>query len=422
MDYQEALTFIHSRPRLKKKPTLKRMQYFLAKLGHPEQKITAVHVAGTNGKGSTVAFLANMFHSQGLKVGTFTSPFITKFNERISVNMMPISDAEIVNLAEKIQPIVREMDQSYPDGGPLEFEIDTAMMFLYFKEHPVDIVIVEVGIGGLYDSTNVFTPILSVITNVGWDHMELLGDKLAKIAYQKAGIIKTKVPVVTGVKTVEALNVIKQQAQDQKAALSTINRDFSLHHQQFISEFGNLKDVQSGLLGVYQADNLAVSLESFFILKQILVFDFKPEPLIEAIRHTKWPGRMEIVQHNPQIILDGAHNQPGMEGLIASIKKYWPTQKVYVLAAILADKKFNTMLKELEALNQTQVVLTTFQNPAHRHVLTQHDLPNAIKAKLTYQPDWQVALQQIKQYAQKDDVIIITGSLYFISEVRATLK
>lgn len=184
MDYKTALEFIHGRPRLRKEPTVKRMTAFLDQLGNPQDAIQGIHVAGTNGKGSTIAFLAKMMEATGQRVGTFTSPYLERFNERIAVNGIPIRDDEILTLVEEIKPIVDELDQT-PLGGPLEFEIVTAMMFLYFKKHPVDIVLIEVGIGGRYDSTNVFTPIASVITNIGWDHMQILGDTLPKIAFQK---------------------------------------------------------------------------------------------------------------------------------------------------------------------------------------------------------------------------------------------
>ncbi|WP_369395586.1 bifunctional folylpolyglutamate synthase/dihydrofolate synthase [Lentilactobacillus senioris] len=190
--YEDALAFIHGRGKFKKIPTLKRMQRFMDLLEDPPQtKIRPIHVAGTNGKGSTVAFLRSLFEQQNLTVGTFTSPFLIKFNERISVNGIPITDNEVTELARKVKPIVDQLDQELPEGGPpTEFEIVTAMMFIYFASHPVDVVIVEVGIGGLYDSTNVLTPALSIITTIGYDHMQILGNTLTEIATQKAGIIK----------------------------------------------------------------------------------------------------------------------------------------------------------------------------------------------------------------------------------------
>jgi folylpolyglutamate synthase/dihydrofolate synthase len=215
-DYDEALNFIHGRTKFKKSDHLNRMRKFLELLGDPQEEISAIHVAGTNGKGSTVAYLRDLLMSQGYTVGTFTSPFLVRFNERISVDGEPISDATLISLVNQVQPIVAKLDASYPEGGPTEFEIITATMFLYFKDH-VDVAVIEVGIGGLLDSTNVFTPAVSVITTIGFDHMKLLGNTLPKIAAQKAGIIKPSVPVVAGRLPQSAMQVVEKTATSNKS-------------------------------------------------------------------------------------------------------------------------------------------------------------------------------------------------------------
>ena len=197
-NYADALAFIHGRTKFKKIPTLKRMRRFLAELGNPEQGQRYIHVTGTNGKGSTVAMLRSMLLDSGLTVGSFTSPFITRFNERIEYNAQQISDDDLVRLTQRLEPVVEKLDRELPTGGPTEFEIDTALMFCYMAEKKPDVVLLEVGIGGLYDSTNVIIPNVSVITTVGWDHMKYLGNTLGAIAKQKAGIIKQAVPVVIG--------------------------------------------------------------------------------------------------------------------------------------------------------------------------------------------------------------------------------
>lgn len=422
MNYEEALRFIHGRPRMRKEPTLKRMTKFLAELGNPQETIKAVHVAGTNGKGSTIAFLERMIQDTGHTVGTFTSPFLTRFNERISVNGQPINDQEIVDLVEIIKPIVEKMDQAQ-HGGPLEFEIVTAMMFIYFKKHPVDIVLIEVGIGGKFDSTNVFTPIISVITNVGFDHMEILGDTLPKIAAQKAGIIKKRVPVITGAKSNDVLKVLKSRSKRESAALKIIGQDFKIDEENnFKNEQTIISNLSSGLLGVYQIDNLAVSIETMIMLSQILNWTINFEQLKKSIRLTSWAGRMEIVGQKPEIILDGAHNLPGIEALIQSVTRYWPNQKVYVLAAILEDKLFNQMLEKLVQPANVNVFLTNFSGPGKRQAVKKVELTSELKKSVQYEENWQDALQKIRQEAKEDDVIVVTGSLYFISEVRPNFK
>ena len=419
VDYKQALAFIHGRPRMRKEPTLKRMETFLGKIGQPQKSIRGVHVAGTNGKGSTIAFLAQMLEDSGHQVGTFTSPFLERFNERIAVNGMPISDEEIVELVEWIKPVVDEMDRTEL-GGPLEFEIVTAMMFLYFKRHPVDIVLVEVGIGGRYDSTNVFTPVVSVITNIGWDHMQILGDTLPKIAFQKAGIIKESVPLITGTEDMAALKVLEEESQKMHASIKVLNRDFSLdlNKHSFRNESAKINDLQSGLLGVYQLNNLAVALETMLQVSQRLNWKVQDEQIRGAIQHTHWAGRMEVVQEQPQIVLDGAHNLPGIQALKKSIQSYWSERHVFILAAILDDKLFEAMLAELIELEHVDVTLTSFSGPLKRTAVDRSELSDDIQNSVEYQENWKQALEAIMSKAQPDDVIIITGSLYFISEVR----
>jgi dihydrofolate synthase/folylpolyglutamate synthase len=319
MNYEEALAFVHGRPRLRKAPTLKRMRQFLTELGNPQTKIQAVHVAGTNGKGSTIAFLTSLLGQEGRQVGTFTSPFITRFNERIAVNGQPISDEAVANLVTQVRPVVEKMDQTEL-GGPLEFEIVTAMMFLYFAQHPVDVVLVEVGIGGLYDSTNVFTPLVSVITNVGWDHMALLGNTLPEIAQQKAGIIKPHVPVVTGVQVPEALTVIKRVANEQHAPLMVLDDDFKLTGDpaDFESNDCHVSNIKSGLLGVYQLKNLAVSIQAAVVLSRQRGWKLSDDQIRRASLQARWPGRMEIMQQEPLVVLDGAHNLPGVQAALVA--------------------------------------------------------------------------------------------------------
>ena len=228
-NYNDALAFIHGRTKFKKIPTLDRMRDFMKRLGNPHEKVKAIHVTGTNGKGSTTAYLRDLIAEQGYNVGTFTSPFIEKFNERISVNGKMISDEEIVRLVNIIGPVVKEMDSDWRDreGGPTEFEIVTAMMFVYFAEGHVDYAVIEVGIGGLFDSTNVITPLMSVITTVAMDHAHILGDTIAKIATHKAGIIKYKKPILIGKLPDEAIKVVKQVAKEKEAPLLIMDKDFS---------------------------------------------------------------------------------------------------------------------------------------------------------------------------------------------------
>lgn len=423
MNYEEALAFVHGRPRLRKAPTLKRMQQFLTELGNPQTKIQAVHVAGTNGKGSTIAFLTSLLGQEGRQVGTFTSPFITRFNERFAVNGQPISYEAVVHLVTQVRPVVEKMDQTEL-GGPLEFEIVTAMMFLYFAQHPVDVVLVEVGIGGLYDSTNVFTPLVSVITNVGWDHMALLGNTLPEIAQQKAGIIKPHVPVVTGVQASEALTVIKRVANEQHAPLMVLDDDFKLTGDpaDFESNDCHVSNIKSGLLGVYQLKNLAVAIQAAVVLSRQRGWKLSADQIRRASLQARWPGRMEIMQQEPLVVLDGAHNLPGVQALKQSLQTYWQDRPIHILAAILDDKLFQPMIDELLTIPNAQLTLTNFQNPLHRQVVQPGELVANEARQINYEANWRTALRQLIKQANPRDVVIITGSLYFVSEVRPLFK
>ena len=423
MNYEEALAFVHGRPRLRKAPTLKRMRQFLTELGNPQTKIQAVHVAGTNGKGSTIAFLTSLLGQEGRQVGTFTSPFITRFNERIAVNGQPISDEAVANLVTQVRPVVEKMDQTEL-GGPLEFEIVTAMMFLYFAQHPVDVVLVEVGIGGLYDSTNVFTPLTSVIINVGWDHMALLGNTLPEIAQQKAGIIKPHVPVVTGVQASEALTVIKRVANEQHAPLMVLDDDFKLTGDpaDFESNDCHVSNIKSGLLGVYQLKNLAVAIQAAIVLSRQRGWKLSADQIRRASLQARWPGRMEIMQQAPLVVLDGAHNLPGVQALKQSLQTYWQDRPIHILAAILDDKLFQPMIDELLTIPNAQLTLTNFQNPLHRQVVQPGELVANEARQINYEANWRTALRQLIKQANPRDVVIITGSLYFVSEVRPLFK
>lgn len=428
--YADALAFIHGRTKFKKIPTLKRMRRFLAELGNPEQGQHYIHVTGTNGKGSTVAMLRSMLLDSGLTVGSFTSPFITRFNERIEYNAQQISDADLVRLAQRLEPVVAKLDRELPTGGPTEFEIDTALMFCYMAEKKPDVVLLEVGIGGLYDSTNVIIPDVSVITTVGWDHMKYLGNTLGAIATQKAGIIKQGVPVVIGQLPDAAQQVIEQTAAAKSAPLYELGRDFTA---QKANAHGLLAQVQYdglaihrgcfqlGLAGDYQVENAAVALTAaqLFLQKQDLPVD--SAALRRGLKESRWPGRMEIVNSEPLVLLDGAHNLPGMQALVKSIRDDFTDRDVYILVAILADKQYDLMLGELASLGNVHLTVTHFAGPGPKRpsadlAQVADQLPSRYPIQVA--ASWQAGFQQVASQLSSEDVMIVTGSLYFISEVR----
>lgn len=429
-NYEDALAFIHGRTKFKKIPTLKRMRRLLAELGNPQEGLHYIHVTGTNGKGSTVAMLRSMLLDCGLTVGSFTSPFITRFNERIEYNAAQISDRDLVRLTQRLEPVVAKLDQELPTGGPTEFEIDTALMFCYMAEKRPDVVLLEVGIGGLYDSTNVIIPDVSVITTVGWDHMKYLGNTLAAIATQKAGIIKPKVPVVIGKLPPSAREVIRQTAEKLAAPLYELGRDFTAHKLNGHGLRAQLQydglaihhgHFQLGLAGDYQVENAAIALTAAQLFLTARELPLDQAALRQGLAASRWPGRMEVVNTEPLVLLDGAHNLPGMQALVKSIRDDFADRDVYVLVAILADKQYDLMLGELASLGNVHLTVTNFAGPGPARPSA--DLTTAAQQVASRYPiqvaaNWPAGFQQVASQLSAEDIMIVTGSLYFISEVR----
>lgn len=427
--YTEALQFIHGRDRFKKKPTLDRMRQFMHILGDPQEKLNMIHVAGTNGKGSTVAFLRDLFMAEGQTVGTFTSPFITRFNERISTDGQPISDTDLVTMVNRIQPVVARLDQELAEEGPTEFEIDTALMFCYFASHPVDIVVVEVGLGGLYDSTNIITPAVSVITTIGMDHMKILGDTIPKIATQKAGIIKADVPVVCGRLTPDALAVMDQTAAAQQTAVRALGRDFTVKNQpesgwgeRFAYTWADHRwqHLEIDLLGQYQIDNAATALTAFLTYHQARHLPLDIAEIRAGLKHTVWPGRFERLNDEPLIAIDGAHNEPAMVEMAQLLRQHFAQQDITIILAVLADKQYDQMVKTLLQVRNVHIIVTQFQGPGKRAAATPQALEaaDASSKRVTMADNWPSALKTALGNVSGDSLILLTGSLYFISEVR----
>ncbi len=434
--YDQALAFIHGRTKFKKIPTLKRMRRFLDELGAPDKAVKAIHIAGTNGKGSTLAFLRNMLQRDNLTVGSFTSPFLIRFNERISVNGKPISDAEILRLTQLVYPVVKELDQALPEGGPTEFEIITAMMFKYFSEGHADIVLLEVGLGGLLDSTNVIRPELSVITTIGWDHMHILGNTLPKIAYQKAGIIKAGVPVVVGRIDEAPLNVIERVALERNSPIEILNHQFTAKSEgvvdweqrfSFDSKDDHFDHLHTRLLGDYQTDNAAVAIQAYICYCQLHGQPVNQQAVRDGIRMTRWAGRFEKLSDSPKVVIDGAHNISAVNEIVDLLEADFKKGRIYVLMGILADKQAEKMVEKMATVPNVSIILTTFAGPGQRQAANPQLLENQVDqandngSVTAIFNHWQDAVDQTKAKLRDNDLLLITGSLYFISDVRQYL-
>ncbi|SDX63909.1 MULTISPECIES: bifunctional folylpolyglutamate synthase/dihydrofolate synthase [Salimicrobium] len=415
MNKEEALEWIHGRSKFKIKPGLERMEWLAEKLGHPEKAVPVVHIAGTNGKGSTTSFLKYLLMEQGYSVGTFTSPYITHFNERISLNEEAIDDEELIRLIYKVKPLVEEA-ASLPGGEPTEFEVITIMSFLYFQEKNVDIAIIETGLGGLYDSTNIVAPLLSVITNIGLDHQDILGHSYGEIAAQKAGIVKSHVPVISGVRHQEAKKVIKETSRKLHAPLYELEKDFSVGQkeaeQQFIYRFRHEDTYELSMLGAHQKRNAALAVTSMEVLKE---FGWKISRVLygKALKEMTWPGRMEIISRNPLTLLDGAHNYEGTEALVETMENLYKDSNVHVIYGAVEGKPAAEMLGMLKKI-AASIATVSFDFPKS---LKKEDYLN-MNSDFPYFMNPEVAYRSVLNSADAGDVILWTGSLYFISEVR----
>lgn len=390
-----SIDWIHSRLKFGIKPGLSRIEYLLQALDNPQDKLKTVHIAGTNGKGSTVTFLSNILQQYGLNVGTFTSPYIEIFNERIAINGQFITDQELDDVVAVIKPIVLKMDEDEALANITEFEILTAIGFYYFNEKSVDIAIIEVGLGGLFDSTNVITPLVSAITTIGLDHQDILGDTLAKIAKEKAGIIKQGVPVVIGSPIGmpdEAYDVIVQVATLKNAPLYQSSADgrFDLN-----------------LHGQYQQENAALAVKLFEHLSERLSLTVDKTKIAQGLKQAFWPARMESLNG---YILDGAHNIPAIKRLAS---EFQGEEKVNILFSALQRKDFHEMIYLLQQIPNVNLTLSTFDYPKSIQASDVADISD-----VTWLANWQTFFDYPKH---ADETYLITGSLYFMSQVREYL-
>ncbi|UXR70498.1 bifunctional folylpolyglutamate synthase/dihydrofolate synthase [Staphylococcus sp. IVB6246] len=418
MNYLDSLYWIHERTKFGIKPGVKRMEWMLQRLGNPEQNIQAIHVGGTNGKGSTVAYLRDALLKNDYEVGTFTSPYIESFNERISLNGTPITNDEIVELVSRVKPVSEAMDEETELGVATEFEIITMMMYLYFGEiHPVDFVIVEAGLGVKNDSTNVISPILSILTSIGLDHTDILGNTYLEIARDKSAIIKEGVPVVYAVKNEDALKLVRDTAEKMNAKALEFDRDILIvsEDDEFTYRYKDyeLENIALNMLGEHQKENAALAITALIELNEQGLINIDFNKMIDGIELVKWTGRIERVSTDPLIILDGAHNQESVNALVDTIEKYYRLEKVDVLFSAINGKPIHHMLQAFDEIAQ-HIYVTTFDFPK---ALPMEKLYNEIESDEKSMVDDYVSF--IQNY--EGNALLITGSLYFISEVKTKL-
>ncbi|HFI0334019.1 TPA: folylpolyglutamate synthase/dihydrofolate synthase family protein [Streptococcus suis] len=388
---------------------MEKIEYALELLGNPQFAVPVIHVAGTNGKGSTIAFLRQLFQAHGMRVGSFVSPHMVSVHDRICIDSQPISDPDFQHYLQKVYDLEQEVAARYE---PFRyFEVMVLIMFFYFQDQQPHVVLVEVGIGGLLDTTNVVAPALSVITSIGMDHQDLLGSTLGEIAEQKAGIIKENVPVVLGPLSPETTAICRQISLDKQAPVYQFGQEFSYKTGQFSNPDIDLSELVLGLEGPHQEENAAVALQTFLLYMASIQEATFPPLIKNALAQTSWPGRLELVAQEPTIYLDGAHNVPAIERLIEFIQVQ--EEPVTILFSALRRKDFQEMLELLEEkLPHTPLVLTSF---AYDGALSEENRQGRdyVENYQQFIEDWQ---------SSKQGILIVTGSLYFISEVRQMFK
>jgi dihydrofolate synthase/folylpolyglutamate synthase len=431
MDYRQAEDYILSFTDYEKIPgiaytsanyDLRRMEKLLQPLGNPHLETKTVHIAGTKGKGSTAAMISQALIAAGYKTGLFTSPHLHTLRERIKINDTMISEADFAALVTKLKPIVEKVNKEAAYGELTTFEILTAVVFAYFNNSQVDFQVLEVGLGGRLDATNVVKADVCVITSLNLDHTEILGDTVAKIAAEKAGIIKPSCIVVSSSQVSEAAKVIRQVCQQQGARLIQVGEDITwqktggdLHLQALTvkGKTGNY-DLAIPLLGDHQLENAATALAALEALV-CLGAKISAQDIAQGFGQVSWPGRLQILSHEPMIVVDGAHNVYSMRKLVESIKNYFRCNRCFVIFGTSCDKDILGMARELKSLADT-VIVTSSSHPraASISVLVDEFAKLGVEVKITENVSG--ALSKALAVAQKTDLILVTGSLFVVAE------
>ncbi|WP_245157243.1 bifunctional folylpolyglutamate synthase/dihydrofolate synthase [Anaerovorax sp. IOR16] len=449
MTYEETLEKIHEFGKFGSKLGLERMITLMEYLGNPQDKLKAIHVAGTNGKGSVCRYLYSVLLQNGYGVGLYTSPYLEKFTERMECNGELISEQDLASCTEEV---LIQVDRLISDGfeSPTEFEVITAIAFLYFWKKRVDYVVLEVGLGGRGDSTNIIqNPLITVITSISFDHMEYLGDTLEKIAFEKAGIIKEDAPIVCNVKDAAATEVIASIAKKKnalfynadrfssnkqfnnkngddgytKAVHNVIIKNTSMDAYHFSAEImgENYEDVMLSMIGEHQVENALCALTVLEILKKEDIMSLSQKMILKGMLQAKQIGRLEVLQKNPFVIIDGAHNDAGAKALSDSLQKHFKGKKILLFIGMLADKEVDKMINDF-AKTGAVLVATEPDNPRK---LRAEDLCLKVNkagfdCKVGGLP--KNAVQYAKEKQTDFDVIVFAGSLYLIGKIREIWK
>lgn len=421
MNYTEAINFIHGTYKFGVKLGLQNIRKMLEYMGEPQKKLKIIHVAGTNGKGSTCSFISSILRSASYKVGLYTSPYLEEFEERMKINGENIPKEKLVYYVEYIKPIISRMvDEGF--NHPTEFEVITAIAFKYFYDEKVDFVVLEVGLGGRFDATNVIDkPLVSVITTIDYDHMDKLGNTIEEIAYEKAGIIKNGGVVVSFFQKSGALKVIMEACKIRNAYLTVLDkRDIRIRESTIdkqVFDYKEYNELEIKLLGEHQIYNAALAVEA---IKKLNIYGYHIDEnsIRNGLYYAKWPGRLEIIKKEPFVVIDGAHNPQGISALKNALRLF-NFKKLILVTGMLKDKDTKNMLDII--VPEADLIITT--TPVSERAYTAEELSKKIEDKNTVHID---KIEDASKYALmnagKDDMVLFCGSLYMIGHVRSFLK
>jgi dihydrofolate synthase/folylpolyglutamate synthase len=431
MNYQQAEDYILSFTDYEKIPgiaytsanyDLRRMEKLLQPLGNPHLGAKTVHIAGTKGKGSTAAMISQVLITSGHKTGLFTSPHLHTLRERVRINGTMISEADFAALVTKLKPIVEKVNDEAAYGELTTFEILTAVVFTYFKNNQVDFRVLEVGLGGRLDATNVAKADVCVITSLSLDHTEILGDTVSKIAAEKAGIIKPGCIVVSAPQVEEAVKVIEQACRQQQAKLIQVGKDITWHKtggdlcQQILTVQSKTRDynLTIPLLGDHQMENAATAVAALETLASIGT-RISTQNIVQGFSQVSWPGRLQILSREPMVVTDGAHNAYSMRKLVESIKDYFPHKKCLVIFGTSCDKDIPGMARELKPLADN-IIVTTSSHPRAASTSTSVKEFANLGIKVDIIENVAEALSKALAAAKKTELILVTGSLFVVAE------
>ena len=425
MNYEEAREYLDQVSKGGSVLGLDNMRELLKRLENPQDSLKFVHISGTNGKGSVLAYVSTVFKEAGYRTGRYISPTLFSYREKIQVNESFIGREDLARLTEEVKKAAEEMQNS-GKGFPTIFEIETALAFLYFAEQKCDIVILETGLGGALDATNVITTsVIEVITSISMDHMEFLGDTLGKIALQKAGIIKPHTSVVSAVQDMEAMEVIRDVCRKKECVFDTVDqeqiKDISYGYEGQSFSYKDWKNIKISLMGSYQIKNAALALEAIEALRK-LGYELNDKAVYQGMKTAVWKGRFTVISKEPFIIMDGAHNQAAAEELVRSLKLYYPGKKFYYIFGMFRDKDYHQVIRLTAPLAEHIVTVETPENP---RALPAEELKKAVaevNPSVEAAGSLRMAVNQVMEQIDKDAVIVIFGSLSFLGEAEMAVN